>query len=194
MAQPIIISVPPYLVKKGMVSVLQELIDSQLVFIDELEELNPYINTHAVYAVIIHEQLLEDEENRSVFFQLKDKTKYILLSEKAGSTRYENRFDAQIHISMEKEELLPVLQNLLHKQSNSDKGEPGSVISKREAEVLRLIALGYTNQQIADQLFISKHTVITHRKNITSKLGIKTVSGLTVYAVLNNLIPKDQIQ
>jgi DNA-binding CsgD family transcriptional regulator len=56
------------------------------------------------------------------------------------------------------------------------------------------VALGFTNQQIADKLFISKHTVISHRKNITSKLGIKTVSGLTVYAVLNNLIPKDQIQ
>ena len=50
------------------------------------------------------------------------------------------------------------------------------------------VALGLTNSQIAEKLFISQHTVVTHRKKITSKLGIKTISGLTVYALLNNLI------
>jgi len=48
--------------------------------------------------------------------------------------------------------------------------------------------LGLTNQEVAEKLFISVHTVMTHRKNITKKLGIKTVSGLTVYALLNKVI------
>ncbi len=61
-------------------------------------------------------------------------------------------------------------------------------ISEREKEVLQLVALGMTNKEIAEKLYISSHTVITHRKNITSKLGIKTIAGLTVYAVIHKLI------
>lgn len=63
-----------------------------------------------------------------------------------------------------------------------------SDLSQREIEVLQLVAKGLTNKEIADKLFISAHTVITHRKNITEKLGIKSVSGLTVYAVLKKII------
>ncbi|MGE5354496.1 MAG: LuxR C-terminal-related transcriptional regulator, partial [Acidobacteriota bacterium] len=44
-----------------------------------------------------------------------------------------------------------------------------------------------------DRLFISPHTVITHRKNISQKTGIKSVSGLTIYAVVNNIIDIDKL-
>ncbi|MDR1981301.1 MAG: helix-turn-helix transcriptional regulator [Tannerellaceae bacterium] len=58
-------------------------------------------------------------------------------------------------------------------------------LSAREIDVLQLIAAGCTNKDIADRLNISLNTVLTHRKNITAKLGIKTVSGLTFYAIMN---------
>jgi DNA-binding NarL/FixJ family response regulator len=61
-------------------------------------------------------------------------------------------------------------------------------LSDREKEILISIANGLTNKEIADKHFISIHTVVSHRKNISRKIGIKTVSGLTLYAVLNNLI------
>lgn len=61
-------------------------------------------------------------------------------------------------------------------------------LSKREIEVLKLIVLGKLNKEIADELNISFNTVLTHRKNITSKLGIKSASGLSVYAMMNGLI------
>lgn len=67
------------------------------------------------------------------------------------------------------------------------------MISDREIEILRLVALGRTNKEISDELCISTHTVITHRKNITAKLGIKTIAGLTVYAVLNNIISAEEV-
>ena len=67
------------------------------------------------------------------------------------------------------------------------------ILSVREIEVLVLITKGLINKKIADKLNISLTTVITHRKNITEKLGIKSVSGLTIYAVMNGYIEADRI-
>lgn len=64
----------------------------------------------------------------------------------------------------------------------------GSELSPREKEILVCVAKGMINKEIADLYNISIHTVIAHRRNITRKTGIKTVAGLTVYALLNNLI------
>lgn len=66
-------------------------------------------------------------------------------------------------------------------------------LSDREKEILVAVARGLTNKEIAEQHCISVHTVISHRKNITRKTGIKTISGLTVYAVFNNLISQDDL-
>ena len=63
----------------------------------------------------------------------------------------------------------------------------------REIEVLSLVARGFINKEIADKLNISLATVITHRKNITEKLGIKSVSGLTIYAVMRGYVEADSI-
>lgn len=62
------------------------------------------------------------------------------------------------------------------------------LISKRESEIITLIAEGNTNAQIADKLFLSSHTINTHRKNIMSKLGVKNTAGIVMYAVKTNLI------
>lgn len=64
----------------------------------------------------------------------------------------------------------------------------GNDLSVREIDVLCLVARGLTNKEIADKLNISVNTVLSHRKNITSKLGIRSVSGLSVYAMMNGYI------
>ena len=69
----------------------------------------------------------------------------------------------------------------------------GHELSARENEVLVLITKGLINKEIADKLNIGLTTVITHRKNITEKLGIKSVSGLTIYAVMNGYVEADRI-
>ena len=66
-------------------------------------------------------------------------------------------------------------------------------LSAREIEVLKLLTKGLINKEIAEKLGISLTTVISHRKNITEKLGIKSVSGLTIYAVMNGYIEADSI-
>lgn len=66
-------------------------------------------------------------------------------------------------------------------------------LSSREKEILVCVAKGMLNKEIADKYNISIYTVITHRKNITRKTGIKTVAGLTVYALLNNMIDPESM-
>lgn len=61
-------------------------------------------------------------------------------------------------------------------------------ISERENEIITLIAEGHTNEEIAEKLFLSKHTVNTHRKNIMHKLGVKNTAGIVMYAVKMNLV------
>lgn len=62
------------------------------------------------------------------------------------------------------------------------------VLSERENEIIVLIAEGHTNEIIAEQLFLSKHTVNTHRKNIMAKLGVKNTAGIVMYAVKTDLV------
>ncbi len=66
-------------------------------------------------------------------------------------------------------------------------------LSDREIEVLSLIVQGYINKEIADRLNIGLTTVITHRKNIMDKLGLKSVSALTIYAVMHGYVDISKI-
>jgi DNA-binding CsgD family transcriptional regulator len=67
------------------------------------------------------------------------------------------------------------------------------VLTDREIEVMSLIVQGYINKELADKLNISLATVITHRKNIMDKLGLKSVSALTIYAVMHGYVDINSI-
>ena len=88
-----------------------------------------------------------------------------------------------------------VINKMLNLQNNNDETPQNESVdlSNREVDVLVCVAKGMTNKDISDMLNISVHTVITHRKNIVKKTGIKSVSGLTVYALLNNLVEESEI-
>jgi len=67
------------------------------------------------------------------------------------------------------------------------------VLSARETEVLSLVARGLMNKEIADRLHIGTTTVISHRRNIMEKLGIKSVAGLTLYAATLGYVDADDL-
>lgn len=71
---------------------------------------------------------------------------------------------------------------------NSEYSCEGMNISDREIEIITLIAEGYSNKEVADKLFLSTHTVTTHRKNIMNKLGVNNTAGLVLFAVRENLV------
>lgn len=93
------------------------------------------------------------------------------------------------------ETIIEQLQSLFaQEQTHNLPGENNKELSLRETDVLQQIVKGITNKEIADKLNISLNTVLTHRKNITTKLGIKTVSGLTFYAIMNGIISGEEIE
>ena len=67
------------------------------------------------------------------------------------------------------------------------------ILSDREIEVMSLIVQGYINKEIAEKLNIGLATVITHRKNIMDKLGLRSVSALTIYAVMHGYVDINKI-
>ncbi|MBQ7941566.1 MAG: helix-turn-helix transcriptional regulator [Muribaculaceae bacterium] len=81
-----------------------------------------------------------------------------------------------------------------YSSEKQDESQDSTELSEREKDVLVLIAKGQMSKEIADNLNISVHTVISHRKNITRKTGIKSIAGLVAYALLNNLIDSSEIE
>jgi regulator of cell morphogenesis and NO signaling len=106
---------------------------------------------------------------------------------------YNNEEWLQLHAKVENEILVPVIKNMEMNISTapevSDAEEGGeNALSPREREVVSCLAMGLSNKEIASKLNISINTVITHRKNIATKLSIHSVAGITIYAIVNNLV------
>lgn len=101
-------------------------------------------------------------------------------------------FDAVVNLYDTPSRIRHKLKQALETGRSAPQSE-GYELTDREREILVAVARGMTNREIADKYYISIHTVISHRKNITRKTGIKTIAGLTVYALLNNMISESDL-
>ncbi len=144
------------------------IINPSFIIPDGLEELKEVVTSHPLRIAAIVYSLFDDD--------------------------YLSRFDEVIRISDTKQKMQRRLSNMMEKLPNKAVAKREETLSARELDVLKLLVRGMSNKEISDKLFISTHTVISHRKNITQKLNIKSVAGLTVYAILNELINIDDVQ
>ncbi len=161
-------------------------------------------------AILHHGRLTDDdyEENHSHMEEKLADLKSLLMKYlppecgqqdicRALSCIYSLQEDIARHILVEDGVLVPIVNRKLHTDLEGGDETPrteGEALSAREKEILVCVAKGLLNKEIADLCNLSIHTVITHRKNITRKTGIKTAPGLTVYALLNNLIDINTIE
>jgi DNA-binding CsgD family transcriptional regulator len=97
-------------------------------------------------------------------------------------------FDALIEIGDKPEEISNAISQLIVKSNDKDELTVNEPLSEREIGVLVEMVAGLSNKEIADKLNISIHTVMSHRKNIIQKTGIKSLSGLTIYAISNKIV------
>lgn len=139
-------------------------------------------------------------EHRAFFLGSKNKT--ILMID--DSLQQQNQEVTTININQSEEMLVCNIMKLHENRAHHPhsirhgSGHAASISSKqplssRECEVLKLIAQGYINKEIANTLHISITTVISHRKSIVAKLNIKSVAGLTIYAIANGYVNIDSL-
>ena len=136
-------------------------------------------------------------ENRQFFTEHRRQTIVLTLSLDGGSQLSEFH---SICINVPEKELVRSLLMLQQHAHPNGKNLPPmpqilqqKILSDREIEVMSLIVQGYINKEIADRLNIGLSTVITHRKNIMDKLGMKSVSALTIYAVMHGYVDINKI-
>lgn len=177
------------IIRKGLQSILRDGFNSDFILLEKVHLINDYAGLSDYKIIIFIENQWLDSFYEKYMNPLKERNNDILLfelNEEESKSREKlirlNTSGADI-ISRVNKELTP----------NEEKKKSLTELSEREIDVLRLVALGHANKDIAEKLFISIHTVITHRKHITDKLGIKSISGLTVYAILNKLIDTENI-
>jgi len=173
------------LVLTGLFEILKGSEASEVILLHRGDELIDYpaLNGHILILATSEEQ-----EKSSLFIrQILTSTQNIhfmtlrLNSDSVYSNQTINLFDAPALICYKVNEIINSFVFSQHKEVDTE-------LTRREIEVLQLLTKGYSNKEIADQLFVSTHTVISHRKNISEKTGIKSASGLTMYAILKKII------
>lgn len=187
-----LIAIDSYIIRKGIVAILKNISGAELLLdTDNPDTFKNQVKEHAPDFVIMSVPLYE---KTSQFYGdnpgLMEKT-LLLKYDPAELGEYQSL--GTIMLSETKQEIVLHLEDLIGPHLSRKKEGFSSILSKREITILKNVAVGLTNKQIAEKLFLSLHTVTTHRKNIGNKLGIKSVSGLTVYAILNNIISIEDI-
>lgn len=168
-------------------------LEAELYEVSDFEKIRTsVVNDSDMDYILLSEDVLP--ENRDEVLQLMNdgtSQKRIMVIGDKALDKYPNLFF--VNNKGGRKEVLDRFQNFFFDRDQKEDPDE-NLLTEREIEVLRKVAQGNANKEIADKLFISINTVITHRKNLTEKLGIKTIAGLTVYAIMNGIINPEEVK
>lgn len=105
-----------------------------------------------------------------------------------------SKYDESISIFDDLELLSKKIHGLMNVAEEDEELDSQEALSQREKEIVVCVVKGMTNKEIAENLFLSIHTVITHRRNISKKLQIHSAAGLTIYAIVNKLVTLNDVK
>lgn len=183
------------IIYEGLHSILsQSDMDCRIYRIEKLDDLHDLFKTETIDIIIanpLHFVNREKEINRI----RKDYNAIALVGIDFGMMQRPTiEQDASFTLYDSPEHIVQLLSKLNSKnRSTIKKKDKGENLTKREMEVLTEIVNGKLNKEIAETLDISIHTVVRHRKNITMKTGIRSQSGLTIYAITKNIVSLEDI-
>jgi len=186
---------PSEIFRKGLTAIIRNQFQIEIKEFSDVQSLKKEDVSENTYLIFfIAKSFFESKDLEKILSKIRSKYYLIEISNEKADIVNDSIVREHISLNTGVDEILSILREALKKVDSEDPYQhEGEELSEREKEVLKLVALGYANKNIAAKLFISIHTVISHRKNITEKLGIKSISGLTVYAILNHLIDTSEI-
>ncbi|MBR3886468.1 MAG: response regulator transcription factor [Alistipes sp.] len=180
---------PSAIIAQGVASILRSSGEADVVAIyPTLRAYADRLNVKDVEVVVVGSQVAVGAQLRSEL----QGVAVVLLSTTVVDEDVLRQVDGVINIYDDEATLMRKLRTAVE-QGETNPYSDSHDLSERERDVLILVAKGMANKEIADRLNISIHTVMSHRKNITHKTGIKSVAGLTVYALLNNLLDQSDV-
>lgn len=180
---------PSVIIAQGVASILRSSGEADVVAIyPTLRAYADRLNLKDVEVVVVGSQVAVGAQLRSEL----QGVAVVLLSTTVVDEDVLRQVDGVINIYDDEATLMRKLRTAVE-QGETNPYSDSHDLSERERDVLILVAKGMANKEIADRLNISIHTVMSHRKNITHKTGIKSVAGLTVYALLNNLLDQSDV-
>ena len=185
----IIIIHPSELLLLGFTSLFSEEFHKELILLKHPDEISNYPQLSGQSIVLIFEDYYNTFKDK--LYSECPNCIFKFLEIKSGNIS-SNSIDT-IHIIETKSSIVAKIKQASSSFQNSNFEKENNELSKREMDVLKLLTKGHSNKEIADKLFISTHTVISHRKNISEKTGIRSASGLTMYAVIKRIIDIDDI-
>ena len=180
------------IVRHGMLTILKHMPEAahaiQLIEVSSLEALENCMQSH-VPDVLIVDPAFEGWFNIDNFKadQQAASVKCIALLCNMTDQNLLKKYDESITL-YDNEEVIYTKINALFQSQKEEEDTDTDTLSLREREIITCVVKGMTNKEIAEKLFISIHTVITHRRNISRKLQIHSPAGLTIYAIVNNLV------
>jgi DNA-binding CsgD family transcriptional regulator len=191
----ILVIEPSLLICKGLECLLNQNGQKyQFSFTDSMEGISQYFYKRKIEIILINPSFIYNNPTFFLTFKNRfDKVKWVGLVYAFHDQKLLSMLDGSISIYDSVETIFSSLNRMLTEESQTGQNSSQDILSERETDVLKLLAKGMSNKEIADKLHISTNTVITHRKNISHKTGIKTVSGLTIYAVVQKLVSIDSL-
>lgn len=183
-----------YIIRKGLVYVLSQLSSvGKVVELKEMENISYQIDILQPDAVLINPMLLgHTRQDIRQQLNLGKRTAIIALVYNLIDEQFYRSYDAIIRINDSESKIESTLFNCLNKDQDSSGDQ--EELSDREKEILISVVKGMSNKEIAEYHNISIHTAITHRRNITRKLKVHSISGLTIYAIINKLVDISEIK
>jgi DNA-binding NarL/FixJ family response regulator len=187
----IAIAEPSLIIRSGIISILKRLqnFQTEVFEIEDIEQLKIQTDRIKPDILMINPALLPLPQLRKETGNPQIKHVALLIS--LTENNILRMFDEVISIYDSAEQIREKLEKLASVYEPEKRHES---LTSREKEVMICIIRGMTNKQIADKLFLSAHTVSTHRKNISAKLQIHSSAGLTIYAIVNKLVELDDIK
>lgn len=190
----IVIIEPSMLIRSGMISVLHRLSAIQMdVFevadIEQLRNTPGWKNTDimiinpSIMGAFSLQQIKKESGNNEL--------RCIALQNSLFDNSILKAYDEVISIYDSAEQISEKLTRLIIEPASDRRHES---LTLREKEIIICVVKGMTNKQIAEKLYLSTHTVISHRRNVATKLQIHSTAGLTIYAIVNKLVELDEIK